>query len=105
VEARIFAPVNTGPEAHSATRTIDTGSLFVGVMRLGGGVDHLPKSGAEVKERAELHPYFPFWAFMACSRENFAFHLHSLKQWVLRSLYPEVKWPECEAYFHLVLRL
>jgi len=32
-----------------------------------------PPSSAEVKERVELYLYSPLWAFVACSRVNFAF--------------------------------
>jgi hypothetical protein len=39
-----------------------------GVKRLGCGFNHPPQSSAEVKERVELHPLLPIWAFMACSR-------------------------------------
>ena len=34
-------------------------SLFPGVKRPGRGVDHLPKSNTEVKERVELYLYCP----------------------------------------------
>ena len=102
MEARISAPVNTGPGAHSATHTMDTVSIVAGVKRLEGGVDHPPQSGAEVKERAELNLYSPSgssWPFLEKTLPTISTHLSS------GSLYPEVKWPECEAYFHLVLRL
>jgi hypothetical protein len=49
--------------------------LFLGVKRPGHGVDHLPPSSIEVKERVELKsraiPLLPLWAFTACSRLNF----------------------------------
>jgi hypothetical protein len=54
--ARFSAPVQTGPEAHPPSYTVGTGS-FPGVKRSGSGVDHLPSSSAEVKERAELYLY------------------------------------------------
>jgi hypothetical protein len=54
--------------------TMGTGS-FPGIKRPGRGVDHPPPSSAEVKERVELYLY-SLWAFMACSRENFAFTLY-----------------------------
>jgi hypothetical protein len=84
-----------------------TGSVFAGVKRLKRGVDHPPLSGAEIKETiVDLDLYSPTpRAFMACSGENFTSHLDSLIQWVLRFFYTEVNWPECEAYFHLVVRL
>jgi hypothetical protein len=43
-----------------------TGS-FPGVKRQVRGVNHPLPSSAEVKERVELYPYSPLWAFMACS--------------------------------------
>jgi hypothetical protein len=57
-EARLFAPVQTGPEAHPAPYTMGTGS-FPGVKRPGCGVDHRPQSSAEVKERVEVYFYSP----------------------------------------------
>jgi hypothetical protein len=38
---RFSAPVQTGPGAHPASYTMDTG-CFLGVNRPGRGVDHLP---------------------------------------------------------------
>jgi hypothetical protein len=49
-----------------------TGS-FPGVKRPGCGVDHPPPSRAKVKERVELIPLLPLWAFVACSRVNLTF--------------------------------
>jgi hypothetical protein len=56
--ARFSAPVQTGPGAHPASFTMDTG-LFPGVKRPGRGVDHPPPSSAEVKEGVELYLYSP----------------------------------------------
>jgi hypothetical protein len=53
---KFSAPVQTGPGAHTASYTMGTGS-FPGVKRPGLGVDHLPPSSAEVKERVELYLY------------------------------------------------
>jgi hypothetical protein len=53
-----FAPVHTGPGAHPASYTMDTGS-FLGEKRPGRSVDHPPTSRAEVKERVELYLYSP----------------------------------------------
>jgi hypothetical protein len=50
--ARFSAPIQTGPGAHPASYTMGTGS-FPGVKRPVRGVDHLPPSSAEVKERVE----------------------------------------------------
>jgi len=72
VGARFSAPTQTGPEAYPASYTMGTGS-FPGVKRTGHGVDHLPPSSAEVKERVELY----LWAFVACSRVNFKYILIS----------------------------
>jgi len=55
-EARVSAPVQTGPGAHPASYTMGT-EYFPGVKRPGRGVDHLPLSSAEVKERVELYLY------------------------------------------------
>jgi hypothetical protein len=51
---RFSAAVQTGPGAHTASDTMCTGS-FQGVNRPGRGVDHPPRSSAEVKERVELY--------------------------------------------------
>jgi hypothetical protein len=45
--ARLFAHVQTGPEAHPASCTMGTGS-FPGVKRPGRGADHPAPSSAEV---------------------------------------------------------
>ena len=58
VRARFFAPDQTGPGAHPASYTMDTGS-FPGVKRPGRGVDHPPTSSAEVEGRVELYICFP----------------------------------------------
>ena len=56
--ARFSAPVPTGPGAHLASYAVGTGS-FRGVKRPGHGVDHPPRSSAEVRERVELYLYSP----------------------------------------------
>ena len=56
VWARFSAPLQTGPEAHSASCTMGTGS-FPGVKEPGRGVDHPPSSSAAVKERVVLYLY------------------------------------------------
>ena len=58
VGARFSAPVQTGPGAHPAFYTMDTGA-YPGVKQPGGGVDHPPPSSAEVKETVELYLYSP----------------------------------------------
>ena len=62
--ARFSAAVQTGPGAHTASYSMDTGS-FPGVKRPGRVVDHPPPSSAEVEERVELYLYSrpePSWA-------------------------------------------
>jgi hypothetical protein len=54
----VGAHVQTDPEVHPASCTMGTGS-FPGVKRPGRGVDHLPPSSAEVKERIQLYLYYP----------------------------------------------
>jgi hypothetical protein len=56
--ARFSASIQTGSEAHPASYTVSTGS-FPGIKRPGHGVQHLPLSSAEVKERVELYLYSP----------------------------------------------
>jgi len=56
--ARFSAPVQTDPGTHSASYKMGSGS-YLGVKRLGRGVDHPPPSSAEVKERVELYIYSP----------------------------------------------
>jgi hypothetical protein len=56
---RVSAPVQTGPGTHSASYTMGTGSLSLGVKRPRRGVNHPLPSSAEVKERVELYLYFP----------------------------------------------
>jgi len=58
VEARLSAPVQICPGAHTASYTMAPG-LSRGLKRSGRGVDHPPPSGAEVKERVELYLYYP----------------------------------------------
>jgi len=67
VETRFSTPVQTGPGAHPASYTMDTGSL-PGVKRQRCGVDHPLTSRAEVKERVELCLYFHFGSSWAVIR-------------------------------------
>jgi len=46
---------------------------FPTVKRPERGVDHLPPSSVEVKERVEIHFYSPFWAFTAYYSVIFTF--------------------------------
>jgi hypothetical protein len=52
------APVQSGPGAHPASYTMDTGS-FPGVKRPGRGADHPTPPSAEGKERVKLYLYSP----------------------------------------------
>ena len=54
MEARISAPVQTGPGAHLVSCTIGTEFLSLRVNWSGRRVNHLPQSSAEVEERLEL---------------------------------------------------
>jgi len=67
-EAKIYAPVQTGPGAHTISYTVGTGR-FPGVKRTERRVDHTPSSSPEVKEKVQLY----LWAFVACSSVNFTF--------------------------------
>ena len=59
--ARFSGPFQTGPGTHPASCTMGTGSVS------GRGVDLLPQSNAETKERMELY----LCALMTCSMVNF----------------------------------
>ena len=54
--ARISASVQTGPGAHPARCTVDTGS-FPGVKRPGRGTDYPPPSKCRGHEKVGLHLY------------------------------------------------
>jgi len=56
VWARFSLPVQTIPEVHPASYTMDTRS-FLGVKQQGLGIDHPHPSSAEVKGRVELYLY------------------------------------------------
>ena len=53
MEARLFALVNTSPEADPTSCIVGIGSL-PGLKRLGRGVDQPPPSSAEVIERVKV---------------------------------------------------
>jgi hypothetical protein len=53
VGERFPTPIQTGPGAHPASHTMDTGS-FSGVKRPAHHVDHSPASRADVTEIVEL---------------------------------------------------
>ena len=56
VGARFSAPVLTSPGAHPASYSLGTRSLPE-VKWKGRGIEHLPPSSAEVKERVQLYLY------------------------------------------------
>ena len=58
VGVRYSALVQTSPGAHPASYTMGTRS-FTRIKRPGRGTDHPTPSSAGVKERVELHLYFP----------------------------------------------
>jgi hypothetical protein len=49
VGARFSTPVHTGPGAHAASFTMDTGS-FPGVKRPGSGINHPPDLAPRLKK-------------------------------------------------------
>jgi hypothetical protein len=68
VRARYSATVQTGPETHPATYTMDTGS-FLGLKRPGRGVDHPPHLTPRLRKK-ESYTSTSLWVFMVCSRVN-----------------------------------
>ena len=62
VEPKFSAPVQTGPGAHPASKTMVTGH-FPAVKQPGLGVDNPPASNAEIKERVELYLYTTYGLF------------------------------------------
>jgi hypothetical protein len=67
--ARFSAPVQTGPGAHPASYSKDTGS-FPRINWPVRDVDR-PLSSAGIKERVGLYNYSPFWVFVLCSMVKF----------------------------------
>jgi hypothetical protein len=57
VRARFSAPVQTGTEASPLVQRVP--GFCLGVKRSGRGVNHPLLSSAEVKDRVELHFYYP----------------------------------------------
>ena len=68
--AKFSAPVQTGPGAHPASRTMGTGSL-PGIKRSGRGADPHPIFSAEVLNRVELYLYLR--ALVPCKGGTFTF--------------------------------
>jgi hypothetical protein len=71
VGAKFSAPVQTGPGAHSATCTMDTGP-FPGVKRPGRGADHPPLLAPRLRMSRAL-PLLPSRPLVACYRVTFTF--------------------------------
>jgi hypothetical protein len=71
VGTKFSATVQTGPGAHPAFYTTDTGS-FPGVKRPGRGVDHPPHLAPRLKKE-KGYTATPSWLFVAFFRVNFAF--------------------------------
>jgi len=71
VEESFSVPVQTGPVAHPASETIGTGS-FLGVKRLGRGVDHTPYLAPMLK-KVKSYTSISLWPFVTCSRANCTF--------------------------------
>jgi hypothetical protein len=75
VEARFSAPVQTCPQAHPASCTMNTGSLSKGKSdRCVAFTNQLPSS-AEVKEGVELHFYSPSGSSLPVLGWNLPFKL------------------------------
>jgi hypothetical protein len=68
VGAGFSSRVQTGPEAHSASYTMGTGSSL-GIKRQRRGVDRPSPTSAEVEGRVELY----IFSRLAISRVNFTF--------------------------------
>ena len=60
VEVGLSTPIVTYSEAHPAFCTMGNRSLFPGVKYLGHGIDHLPPSSVDIKERVELYLHSVF---------------------------------------------
>jgi hypothetical protein len=71
VEVRFSAPVQTGPGAHPASCTMDTGS-FSGIKRPGRGANHPTPISAKANERVTLYLYSPL-GLKSLYRDPFTF--------------------------------
>jgi len=79
--------VQTGPESHLTSYTMGTRS-FLGVKRLGRGVEYQPPSSAEVKKRVELHFYSlsgPSWPVLGRTLHYLLIYLFHAAESFLRS--------------------
>ena len=72
VEPRFSSPVQTGPGAQPDSCTVDMRWILTGVKWPGLGINQLPPTNTEVKERVQL-TLNPLWAFMVCRRMKFTF--------------------------------
>jgi len=106
VGERISAPVQTGPGAHPASCTLDTGS-FPGVKRPGRGVDHPPPSSAEDEGRVELYicsPSGPSWPVLWWTYCTYFYRMFQEESAVLRENVSRVKLHRYdETYLHPML--
>jgi hypothetical protein len=77
VEARFFAHVQAGLEAHPASCTMGSESS-PGVKRPGRGADHPPLLAPRSRKSTAI-PLLPVWAFEACYRASFTFLKSSIR--------------------------
>jgi hypothetical protein len=62
--------VHNGPGVYLASYTMGTSWSFLGVKLLGHGVNHLPASNTDLKERLEMYLYLlsvPLWQVVGLS--------------------------------------
>jgi len=72
-KVRFSASVQTGPEAHPASRTMGT-RVFTGVKRPGCNADHPHHSSAEATNHLEVYRRFSSVTAKACHGMNFTFY-------------------------------
>ena len=70
-------PTRSAQGAQPASYTMGTGSILV-VKRPGRGVDHPPHLAPKLKKSRTIY-LLPFWAFVACSRVNFALQISNAR--------------------------
>ena len=83
--ARFSAPVQTGPGAHTASCTMDTGSFSGRKERPRRGADHSPLL-VPWSSKSRAIPLLPLWtarpvqSLSACTRVHFNFYLYLWKK-------------------------
>ena len=77
---KFSAPVQTGPVAHPASCTMDTGS-FPGVKGPGCGADHPPPSKCRGHDRVELYLYSPSGSSWPVTGKAFTFTFTASCKW------------------------